>query len=515
MTSIPGIPLPQPFFCKVFFLGNNLMCQIGTTVVRCICETCFQSLSLRHGKSIQLVLSNENAQIFLCREISQGIISFSNLVKLSSIVAVDKPPFLLSCSFQSFCNAVDESFHDAISSGKSTFSKQVYDSMVNNMESITSEKQRVSVEFIVLHRNLSSFILSFAEMEGSNRFYVLNQKYDAESCGEQISVCRCEIHNSPVIMHYPSILQDENKLLPGATYRVENALKEGHEFVIDSRSTIIYLYAPVIPPKITCFSVSGALRLMENKPIWMIGKLIDYSFVGNKEKCLVLIQDGWTKEVIEFWSAEYIQRFSIGQILVFADINVKNKISVYTNNSFVFCSHSCPMNRYERFCPLPLSCDYYSWQVIDVVAVSSIEVQLVCPYCQRLYFNSCSCNPERLNCKQLCLIHFVCVLDRRVYKGVLRGDAGFRWLNFSEEIRNEILDHIHLQSMWNSDVSTVFDYSYTRKLLGRVKMLTRKLISSDYLFSIDIEPVDLQVLLENTLSRLCARLKDVETMMQN
>ena len=51
-------------------------------------------------------------------------------------------------------------------------------------------------------------------------------------------------------------------------------------------------------------------------------------------------------------------------------------------------------------------------------------------------------------------------------------------------------------------MSTVYDHSFTRRLLGRVKMLSRKLLYTDFLTAVDVEPVDLQVVLENKLRQI-------------
>ena len=458
------------------------MCQIGAQPILCICESCLLSLPLRQGESICLLLTNENARVFLCKEIFKGNVNINYLIKLASIRGGDKTPLLLSCSFRSFCESVDISLDQAVLSGKQLMSKQVYDLMMQNTKSNALNQQRVTIQFTVLHRNNVSYPFYSYHTNFVHRFYVMNQEYDAECFGEPIKVVRCEIDESSIILNNPSILQNENKFLLGATYCVENALREGKSIVIDSQSTIRFVCDPVIPPSISCLSVSEALRYTEGKPIWMIGKLIDYySSVRMKERCLVLIQDCWSREVIELWSGDFIQLFSIGQILVFADINVNNKKNVYTEN---------------------MSCDYYSWQMVDVTSISSIKVQLICSCCQQFFSSTCLSHSERSNCQQLCLIHFVCVLNGRFVKGVLRGDAGFRWLNLSCEIRSEILEHIKLYTMWSSDMSTVYDHSFTRRLLGRVKMLSRKLLYNDFLTAIDVEPVDLQVVLENKLRQI-------------
>ena len=484
------------------------MCQIGAQPILCICESCLLSLPLRQGESICLLLTNENARVFLCKEIFKGNVNINYLIKLASIRGGDKTPLLLSCSFRSFCESVDISLDQAVLSGKQLMSKQVYDLMMQNTKSNALNQQRVTIQFTVLHRNNVSYPFYSYHTNFVHRFYVMNQEYDAECFGEPIKVVRCEIDESSIILNNPSILQNENKFLLGATYCVENALREGKSIVIDSQSTIRFVCDPVIPPSISCLSVSEALRYTEGKPIWMIGKLIDYySSVRMKERCLVLIQDCWSREVIELWSGDFIQLFSIGQILVFADINVNNKKNVYTENSSVFqYSHPYPYPypffQNDILSPLALSCDYYSWQMVDVTSISSIKVQLICSCCQQFFSSTCLSHSERSNCQQLCLIHFVCVLNGRFVKGVLRGDAGFRWLNLSCEIRSEILEHIKLYTMWSSDMSTVYDHSFTRRLLGRVKMLSRKLLYNDFLTAIDVEPVDLQVVLENKLRQI-------------
>ena len=463
-----------------------------------------------------MVLTNENAQVFLCKEISKGIVSTSYLVKVSSIAVTDKSSTLLTCSFRSFCDAVDKTLYDAILSGKHLLSKQTYDLMMQSFSSISLDKQRITVQFMIVHRKLITYSLYFVGKFSENWCYVLNQEYEAEYLGEKIMVYRCEVVQSPSIINYPSILQDENKLLPGATYQVENALKEGNEIVIDSQSTISFVHAPTIPPKVHCLSVSEALRSAEDKPIWMIGRLMDYSFVRAKEKCLTLIQDCSSKEVIEFWSGGFIQRFTIGQTLVFADISLNNKEKVYSQNSFVFCyTHPYPFHHYETLSPLAFSYDYYSWQVIDVVYVQSVKVQLVCPCCQQQDLTNCSCSSERTSCKQICLINFDCVLNGKILSGVLRGDAGFRWMNLPEEVHKEILKHIQLRNKWFSEMSSVFSHSTTRKMLGRVKMLARRPLFRDFIFAIDIESVDLQVILENKLSQLLLNELDPEAVMKN
>lgn len=427
----------------------------------------------------------------------------SYYIKLSSLIGDDKAPHLLSCSFRSFCDSVDKSLYQTVLSGKQFLSEQIYDSMMQSATSNVPNQQRVTVQFIILHRNSVSYSFYTRLNNSVHQFYVMNQEYDAECLGEPIKVYRCEIDQPPIVLYYPSILQNENKLLPGATYCVENALREGTNIVIDAQSTIRCVCAPVIPPSISCLSVSEALRYTEGKPIWMIGKLIDYSFVGAKEKCLILIQDCRSGEVIEFWSGDFIQLFPIGQLLVFADINVNNRMNVYTENSSVFqCSQPYPFFRNEILSPLALSCDNFSWQVVDVISISSIKVQLVCACCQQICSNGCTCHAERSNFQLLCLIQFVCVLNGKDVKGLLRGDAGFRWLNLSNEIRNDIRKHIEMYNMWNSDMSNVYDHSYTRRLLGRVKVLARKSIFLEFLNAIDVEPVDLQVVLESKLRKL-------------
>ena len=479
------------------------MCQIGSKSFFCICESCFQSLSLRQGQTIQLILSNKNAQVFLCKEIYKGNINISYVIKLSSLIGDDKTLHLLSCSFRSFCDSVDKSLYLTVLSGKQFLSEQIYDSMMQNTISNSPNQQRVTIRFMVLHRNSVSYSFYTYHNNSIHRFYVMNQEYDAKCLEGPIKVYRCEIDQSSIVLYYPSILQNDNKLLPGATYCVENALREGANIVIDSQSTIRCVRAPVIPPSISCLSVSEALRYTEGKPIWMIGKLIDYSFVRTKEKCLILVQDCWSGEVIEFWSGDFIQLFSIGQLLVFADINVNNRMNVYTENSSVFqCPQPYPVFHSEILSPLALSCDNFSWQVVDVISISSIKVQLVCSCCQQIYSCDCSCHAERSNCQLLCLVQFVCVLNGKVVKGLLRGDAGFRWLNLSNEIGNDILKHIEVHNMWNSDMSSVYDHSYTRRLLGRVKVLARKSIFFEFLNAIDVKPVDLQVVLEDKLRKM-------------
>ena len=150
-----------------------------------------------------------------------------------------------------------------------------------------------------------------------------------------------------------------------------------------------------------------------------------------------------------------------------------------------------------------------------MISISSIKVQLVCSCCQQIYSCDCSCHAERSNCQLLCLVQFVCVLNGKVVKGLLRGDAGFRWLNLSNKIEHDMLKHIEIHGMWNSGMSSVYDHSYTRRLLGRVKVLARKSIFNEFLNAIDVKPVDLQVVLENKLRKMQLNEREREASNQN
>ena len=261
------------------------MCQIGAQPILCICESCLQSLPLRQGESICLLFTNENARVFLCKEIFKGNVNINYLIKVSSIRGGEKTPLLLSCSFRSFCESVDISLDQAVLSGKQLMSKQVYDLMMQNTKSNALNQQRVTIQFTVLHRNNVSYPFYSYHTNFVHRFYVMNQEYDAECFGEPIKVVRCEIDESSIILNNPSILQNENKFLLGATYCVENALREGKSIVIDSQSTIRFVCDPVIPPSISSFDYYVRQKYDFPRLLWNHAAISTVSYI-REEGCI-------------------------------------------------------------------------------------------------------------------------------------------------------------------------------------------------------------------------------------
>ena len=486
----------QNLVCHVYLHNSTLVARIGSTVIPCVCETCFQTIALRLGEVVRVVLTNNSARFFMAKRVENKSPSVTYLLLVHSLVTNEQPIFLLPCSFPSLLSRNNTLFTHHILSRKSFLSEKNYEQIITSIRSIPSLKDRATIQFTILHRHLSCHIITLPVMH--NRVTILQQVYEVSIDGKVFNVYRTEIVIPPVRALYSVILQEEGKLLPGATYCVENAGIEGESYVIDDKSLLHVVHPPMIPDHITPLSVSQTIRLSGGDSVWMFGILVDCMFTRLNGMCLIRVQDCHNQEIIQFWCGDYVERFQLGQMLVFVDLQKSNDEVVYTQDSSIFSIDEIPSYCVDSIEPAALEFYSYTWQSVDVISISVVDAYPICPFCENVISTDLHSCYSDVNPIILLSIHFIGVINNCQFVGKVSGEDAVRWLDLPEQRMKEITTCVHREGFWKHTNSIIIEPSRLRKLLGYMKMLCKK-TSATSIVAMNVIPENPQIILEQLL----------------